>query len=1197
MWWSVLGAVEVRVGDQPVALGGAKQRRVLAVLLAEAGGPVPVSRLVDSVWGERPPPTAVGTLRSYVANLRRRLEPDRPPREAGKVLVSTETGYCLRVPEERYDAMSFGKLAESGRASLAGGRPLDALSDLDQALALWRGPAFGEFSSEPFAALESTRLEELRLTSQERHAGAQLAAGLAEPAVAGLRTLVASEPLREQRWEMLALALYRCGRRAESLAVLQQARGALDENLGVGPGRRLRRLERDIVHQDAGLDLEARRVVRAAGPGPGPGSGPVPGSSAAARPAAGTVTRADVPEPDSRDGLDGRDDVLAGVDRALSGTSGGRGGLMLVTGEPGIGKTRIAQAALERAAGRGLAAVVGRCPEGQGVPALWPWLMVLRAVIGGGGRRLRRLADQLGANALITGGDSDRPAPGRARSLGMGKGPAGEGRHGDGGGASSRGPTVIVELLACAARERPLLVVLDDLHWADPDSVRVLRVLTTMLPELPLLLLVTSRDGPELDGAASALVAGLTGTWANRWPLRRLTEAEVVRAVGRRLGPGTGAETGRVIHRRCGGVPFHVNELARLVPTLGTRRLTEALPEGTRNLVRHRLRGLPDGAETTLAVAAVVGERFDFGILAEASDTPRERLLDTLEAGIGWGLIEEDGPTGCYRFSHALVRDTLRRSFSRLRTAGLHARIAEALERRVRAGVRGHAELLDDAAFHWLAATPAGYAEQAVAAATAAAGRAERVHAHQHAARLLTAAIEIIDERAAPADSDGTRRLFDLVVRRGRLASRGAQREEATTVLNRAIALARELNDVQALATAATVHTLESFLAVRDYRTADDTVLTALRDAVRLLPGTDSPLRCLALAALAAELYHDSASEPSKPSAPSGAPGPGTAAVRLSSEAVAMARRLGDEQLLFRVLHLRLQAIRHPDTLGERQALVEEQLALAARPGAGPEWLPMALLRRALTRLEAGDMAAAQTDIVACAAANEQVRLTEVDIHLRWWEALRSGLAGNRAVAERLAGQAYDLHRRLGWGAEPALFAHRITWLLDQDRFADMEELVRAVHRAGSPVPPEHVGLVLALRGRFTEAVAYCPPAHQLPEPPHDWLWLLQMVLRAYTWALCGDGPSCRWALGRLLPYTGRAVTTGSAMLCWGSIDHFLGEVAAVAGERETAIGLLRRAVRHNGELGCPRWRQRSEHRLAALLESADDGGDGQGMG
>ncbi|MCP2170339.1 BTAD domain-containing putative transcriptional regulator [Goodfellowiella coeruleoviolacea] len=1136
----MLGPLAVLVDGREVALGGVKQRTVLAALLVGVGSVVPVSRLVDCVWGETPPATAVGTLRSYVANLRRALEPDRLPRAAGSVLVSSSAGYLLRVPADQVDAGRFTALVESGRSRLTGGRPQDALTDLDQALSLWRGPAYGEFAGAPFASLAAAGLEEARLTAQELRAEAEMAAGRPESAAAGLRTLVAAEPLREHRWEMLALALYRCDRQAESLAVLREARRMLADNLGVEPGPRLRRLEQAVLHHDPDLDLPAP---------PPPQPDPPAIRVRSVKPSAATDSA-----------LAGRADVLSTVDEALVGAGGGRGGLLLVTGEPGIGKTRVAEAAAGRAAELGLAVAVGRCPDESGAPALWPWLSVLRAVVRQGSVPLRRLADQIGLSALLDLGQQQAGDPDAGPTAPE---------------PPAHTPRAMVELLAHAARERPLLVALDDLHWADPDSVRVLRVLTTLLPDLPLLVLATSRDGADLHGPPAALMAELTGVWTRRLPLRRLTEPEVAQVLRHRFGPAVDEHLARVIHQRCGGTPFHVVELARLVPEVGAESLAEALPTGTRDLIRHRLRRLPDGAEAVLVVAAVVGEEFDFEVVASASDVPADTLLELVESTVDWGLLVEAGPVGRFRFSHALVRDTLRQSISRVRLARLHARVAAALEQRAASGARAPGDLLDAIAFHWLAAAPVGHAEPAVTAAVAAARRAERMYAHQHAARLWSAAIEVIDQHAVPTTPAATRRLFDLLVDLGRACCRGGLNEQARTVLNRAIGLARQLDDPSALAVAATVYSSELLQPTREYQSGDDTVVDALRDALRLLPTADSPLRCLALAALAAERYFEAAAH-----------GAGDQHGRdPSAEAVAMARRLGDPELLLRALHVRLQAIRHPDTLAERQALAEEQVELASQPGVSPDWLPKALVRRSTTWLEAGNMAEAQAAADACAIANQKVRLLEIDVHLRWWEALRAGLAGDPRTAEALAMKAYELHRNTVWGPGPALVGHRLSWLIDEGRYQEMEAVIRAGMAAasGGPLTPQHLGLILALQGRIDEARAYCPPAAQVPEPPRDWLWLLQMVLRAYAWVLCGDVESCRWALDRLLPYAGRTVTNGSAVICWGSVDHFLGELAEVAGDRDLAITMLRNAVRHNGELGCVRWQQRSQSRLDEL--------------
>ncbi|CAM3514894.1 BTAD domain-containing putative transcriptional regulator [Kibdelosporangium persicum] len=1104
----MLGAIGALVDGRSVELGGAKQRRVLAALLVQPGAAVPVASLVDAVWGSAAPASAVGTLRAYVANLRRALEPHRAPRATESVLASSPLGYRLLIEPGQLDSSQFRDLVAAANSARTGGRPLDALNLFDEALNLWRGPAFGEFAADAFAATAAAELEELRLAAQDERAETELAVGQPAKAAVALRLLVMAEPLRERRWEMLTLALYRSGRQADALGALREARHTLVTELGIEPSAGLRRLEQAILTQDPSLDLTSA-PVEVTGPRP--------------------VER-----------LAGRDDVLRAIRQAMTRASTGSGHLFLVTGEPGIGKTRVTEAAVAMGTKFGFTVALGRCPDGEGSPAFWPWVSVLRTLIEPDSA-LRELAGEAGLGALLNVGRSAQPNEKRLH-------------------------TAIVDVIAAAAGHRPALVVLDDLHWADPDSVLVLRVLTTMLPELPLLVVATSRDGADLVEPAAGLVAQLTGRWATRWQLRRLTEAEV----GEVLSAWPDSEhpdAVRVIHQRSGGNPFHVVELARLVPRLTSGSLADALPQGTRDLIQHRLRRLPPEAGSVLLAAAVLGEEFATDVLAETSGLTAETFSEVLDAALRWGLVTESS-SGRYRFSHALVRDTVRSSVSRLRLAKLHADAARALARRV-----PHipdSDVLDAVAYHWLEASGAGHAEEAIAAGHAAAERAEQVHAYQHAATLFGAVVDVIDRHAIPRSATQTRRLFELLVRLGRTSCRAGLQQLASATLRRAIGLAEKLGDLRALATAACTYSTESFWSMREYLALEPVVLAALRDSVRLLPAEDSRLRCLSLAALATEQYFEFGPDVHGPSQP-------------SAEAVAMARRLGDPTLLMRALHLRHQAIRYADTLAERRRIVQEQVELTEHAELSADWTPRVLLRRALTSLEAGDMTAAQADIDACTEANLRIRLPEVDVHLRWWKAMRAGLAGDPETAARLSRQTYELHRQTVWGSEPALTAQLVSWLIDQGKYEEAQQMLRGHDEPDSPVTLEHRGLVLALQGNLAEARVACPPAGQLKEPPRDWLWLTQMVIRAYTWALCGDGPSCEYALGQLLRYSGQSVTTGSAILCWGSIDYFLGAAAATAGQTERAITLLRKAERHNAEMECVTWHRRSAARLADL--------------
>jgi DNA-binding SARP family transcriptional activator len=249
--FGVLGPVAAwdDAGDA-IALRGPRHRAVLARLIVAHGRVVPVSLLVDDLWAD-PPADAVGAVRTFVAALRRALEPSRPPRTPARLLVTEGPGYALRAEPEAVDAWRFER---SVSASLSAE---DALVRLDEALGWWRGPAYAEFAEEPWARAERSRLAELRLHAVERQAEARLALGLAAEAVPDLDAHVTEHPWREDAWRLLALALYRTGRQGDALAVLRRARTLLVEQLGVDPGPALRRLEADILRQARHLDPAA----------------------------------------------------------------------------------------------------------------------------------------------------------------------------------------------------------------------------------------------------------------------------------------------------------------------------------------------------------------------------------------------------------------------------------------------------------------------------------------------------------------------------------------------------------------------------------------------------------------------------------------------------------------------------------------------------------------------------------------------------------------------------------------------------------------------------------------------------------------------------------------------------------------------------------------------------------------------------
>ena len=329
----LLGDLTATRDGQPLDLGGPRQRAVLALLVLARGEAVPAERLIESVWGDRPPADAAGALQAYVSHLRRRLQPGSAARTRSQVIVSEGRGYAVRLDADAVDAWCFERLVADAGATPD---PQRAAAVLDRALALWRGPALAQYADEPWAEAETTRLGELRAVARERLLAARLELGEAALLVPDLETLVAEEPLREVRWRLLALALYRANRQADALGALRRARERLADELGVDPGPALRELERLVLDQSP--VLAASRTPARAGP-------------AVAPPPEAPVPPPAPPAEDLRD----REREVATVAAALDDLAAGQPRLLIVEGPAGIGKglpARGARPAVRRPAGR-----------------------------------------------------------------------------------------------------------------------------------------------------------------------------------------------------------------------------------------------------------------------------------------------------------------------------------------------------------------------------------------------------------------------------------------------------------------------------------------------------------------------------------------------------------------------------------------------------------------------------------------------------------------------------------------------------------------------------------------------------------------------------------------------------------------------------------------------------------------------------
>ena len=660
----MLGPLEVLREERPVALGARMERALLAVLVLEAGRVVPADRIVDLLWGEAPPPKAVPALHTKVAHLRRALQPDRAPRAGESVLETVAPGYRLARTALTLDADRFEALAARAAAT---DDPAGAAALAEQALALWRGPALGEFGGEPFARAAAQRWEGLRLATVETHARALLTLGDVPRAVAELQTHVTAHPLREQARALLARALYVSGQQAAALDVLASGRRLLREELGLDPGPELQELERRILEHDPLLRPAAPRAGAApAGPR-----------------------------------LHGRDTERALLRARLDEAAAGAGSVLLLTGDGGIGKSALLEdlrAATERGGGTARWAT---CSGGLATPPYWPVLQVVReaaAEADAAGRS--RLRGRLGPlRDLFPDLVVDTGAP-----------------------AGGVDPAMVVVHLTVALEQalhpddgagRAGLLVLDDVHLADPATLGLVTALAGRVHRSRTVLALSLRPGEADSPALVDVLAGLARLprflRLDLDPLAPGVVADLVRALaegdGHRL---TAAAVDEVV-RRAEGNPFFAVELARVAAagdTEGPAALERGRPVGgvpapVLDVLRQRVRRLSPPAPDLLAAIAVAGGPVEVQDVAAAAGVPVDDALTGLEAALEARLVTDAGE-GRFALRHALLAEALLASLSSARSARLHRSLGDRLADRARHRPAG--ETASRIAHHYLAA-------------------------------------------------------------------------------------------------------------------------------------------------------------------------------------------------------------------------------------------------------------------------------------------------------------------------------------------------------------------------------------------------------------------------------------------------------------------------------------------------------------
>jgi class 3 adenylate cyclase/tetratricopeptide (TPR) repeat protein len=849
----------------------------------------------------------------------------------------------------------------------------------------------------------------------------------------------------------------------------------------------------------------------------------------------------------------------------------GRRRLASVTGEPGIGKTRLAAEFALEVYERGGVVLWGRSFEEALVPyqpfvqALRHYLLEcdpdeLRLQLAGGAAELARLVPELEA----------RLRPGEA----LPKEDAEGGRY--------RLFEAVASLLAEVAAAHPVLVILDDLQWADRATLLLLKHLAVDPTPASLLLLATYRDSEVPRGHPLAQVqADIERDNAiERIQVSGLPANDVSRLVAGLTGAAPPAELLAWLQSETAGNPFFLEELVRHLESAGLVAGAEQLsaenvgvPARVMELVARRLQRLSPPAFEALRLASVIGSEFDLDLLAATLNEPEDRLVELLDEAVAARMLAEvPGSTGSYGFSHALVQQALYEEQTANRRASVHGRIAAALESRI--GTTGR---LAELSHHLTAFGRAP--EKVVRFARAAGEQALELLAYEDAAREFARSLDAlvathVDDRASRAE---------LLVLLGTAQTRAGDAPAALESFKQAAELAVEVDAAETLARAALGYGgTAGFGGVWvKFAAVDRELVLFLEEALRRCSGPDDPMRVRLLGRLAQALYWSP---------------DGGRAEALSRQALESARRLGDRVALAHALDSRHVALWGPDHLTERCALAHEMLELGEELGdrdimlEAYAWLITDALDREPIEVVDGYIGA-HARVAADLRQPYHLWYTETT------RAMRAHLEGRFADAGRLAEDAWALGEQAhGENARQTYLVQTLFLGLELGR---LEELVAILvpYVADSPLPAWHAALALAYAGldRREEALGEVErfAADGFETIPRDCVWMATMTMLARVVTRFDAHVHAEPLYARLKPFADRTVSVGGAVLCLGPVSHYLGRLARVLGDHELALDHFDNALAVSRALGAPPLVARTQAETAKVLLERNAPGDG----
>ncbi len=839
--------------------------------------------------------------------------------------------------------------------------------------------------------------------------------------------------------------------------------------------------------------------------------------------------------------------------------------LALISGEAGVGKTRLAAHLALQAREQGATVLYGRCDEDLGVP-YQPWTQALAHLVREAPRPM------LDGHVEQHGGDLARLVPALRDRVADLPVP----RHSDPETERYLLFAAAAGLLEAAGADEPLLLILDDLQWADQPTLSLLRHVMACSSMRVMVLGVYRESDLSRDHPLTALLADLHREHGgDRIKLTGLESADVLALIEALAGhelDQSGRELALQITRETAGNPFFAGELIRHLSESGTivheqgKRLQVVgevaelgLPQSVREVTGRRVERLGPDARTALSVAAVIGREFDLELLSAAVDLPQQRLLDLLDEAVAASLLQESAErAGRFTFTHALVEHTLYADLGRTRRALLHREIAQALEQQCG---EDPGERLGELAHHWGAAVVSGDADKAIHYARLAGERALEQLAPDEAVRWYRRALELHEH----GPDGGSRERCELLIGLGEAQRQIGDPEFRRTLLD-AAELAQELGDTDRLWRAVLANS-RGWTTANRFGALDSERVQALETAARAL-AEDDPRRGQALALLACELRRGGQPERCR---------------ELAVEAVRIARAAGDPAVLARTLANASSATWGADTLAERQQVTEELLELV-QGLEDPRLLFWASLRQMIVGMQAGDRSQVESSIaairtMAASVPEPSIRWTRLKLESGW-----ALVQGDLEASERWAFEARELAVSSGEPDAVSSFGGALSRVrFFEGRLGELvEPTLQYAQRPDSLASWSAAAALSLLEAGRPEEARELALAADFKGSRWDETWLLAMLIWARVCWRLGIADRAAELLELLAPSSGQFVAGGT--LISGASDAALGALAGMLERHADADRYFAAAAQLEEHLGAPLFLARTRLDWAAAL-------------